>query len=86
LNRRSTFNYGRATLGLPQIATSQLTPNGTDVLTHHYDSWRTGANLSESVLTTKNVASQRFGKLFEREVDGDIYAQPLIKTGVVVPV
>lgn len=28
---------------------------------------------------------ERFGKLFEREVDGDIYAQPLTKTGVVVP-
>jgi hypothetical protein len=71
--------------GLPKIATTQLTPAGTDVLTHRYDPSRTGANLSESVLTTKNVASQHFGKLFEREVDGDIYAQPLIKTGVVVP-
>ena len=55
------------------------------MLTHRYNSWRTGANLSESVLTTRNVAGQHFGKLFEREVDGDIYAQPLIKTGIVVP-
>jgi hypothetical protein len=26
-----------------------------------------------------------FGKLFEREVDGDIYAQPLLKTNVLIP-
>ncbi len=64
---------------------SQSTPAGVDVLTHRYDTWRTGANLSETVLTARNVAGQHFGKIFEREVDGDIYAQPLIKTGVVVP-
>ena len=68
-----------------RIASAQPTPNGVDVLTHRYDTWRTGANLSETVLTTRNVAGLRFGKLFEREVDGDIYAQPLLKTGVVVP-
>ena len=31
------------------------------------------------------VTPSTFGKLFEREVDGDIYAQPLIKTGVSIP-
>ncbi|HUQ92279.1 MAG TPA: hypothetical protein VM120_11415 [Bryobacteraceae bacterium] len=56
-----------------------------DVLTNRYDVARTGANLRETVLTVKNVNSRQFGKLFEREVDGDIYAQPLIKTGVNIP-
>jgi len=68
-----------------QIIRAQPTPVGVDVLTHRYDTWRSGANLSETVLTTRSVAGQHFGKVSEREVDGDIYAQPLIKTGVVVP-
>jgi hypothetical protein len=36
------------------------------------------------LLNTSNVKSQ-FGKLFEREVDGDLYAQPLIATNVDIP-
>jgi hypothetical protein len=56
-----------------------------DVLTNRYDIGRTGANLREAVLNAKNVASSQFGKIFEREVDGDIYAQPLVKTGVNIP-
>jgi hypothetical protein len=56
-----------------------------DVLTNRYDSLRTGSNFRETVLTTHNVSAGTFGKLFEREVDGDIYAQPLIKTAVSIP-
>jgi hypothetical protein len=55
---------------------------GVDVLTNRYDNWRSGANLKESKLTVQAVNPQNFGKLFEREVDGDVYAQPLIKTAV----
>jgi hypothetical protein len=47
------------------------------VLTRSYDNERTGANLSESILTTSNVSVSQFGKLFSRTVDGQIYAQPL---------
>lgn len=68
-----------------QIAAAQLTPNGVDVFTNRYDIGRTGANPSETVLTTKTVSGEHFGKVFEREVDGGIFAQPLIKTGVVLP-
>ena len=56
-----------------------------DVLTNRYDISRTGANLREVVLNAKNVAPSQFGKIFEREVDGDIYAQPLVKTNVNIP-
>ncbi len=56
-----------------------------DVLTNRYDVSRTGANIQETVLTQQTVSAAKFGKLFEREVDGDIYAQPLIKTGVNIP-
>ena len=55
-----------------------------NVPTNRYDNSRTGTNLSETVLNTGNVRSH-FGKLFEREVDGDLYAQPLIATNVDIP-
>lgn len=58
---------------------------GVDVLTNRYDIGRTGTNLREGMLTAKNVSSSQFGKVFEREVDGDIYAQPLVKTNVNIP-
>src|SRR3954452_1756383 len=53
-----------------------------DVLTHHNDTGRTGANTAEIVLTPANVNPQSFGKLFERHVEGDVYAQVLYVRGV----
>ena len=57
----------------------------TSVITQHNDAARTGANLAEIVLTTTNVNVSEFGKLFERAVDDEIYAQPLYVEGVNVP-
>jgi hypothetical protein len=48
-----------------------------DVLTQHNDISRSGADPSEYVLTTSNVNTSQFGKLFSRVVVGQIYAQPL---------
>src|SRR5262249_39421891 len=56
-----------------------------NVLTHHNDNNRTGANLSETVLNTSNVNRTQFGKLFSRAVDGQIYAQPLYVFNVDIP-
>src|ERR1700730_6788668 len=57
----------------------------TDVVTYHYDIARTGHNLQETILTTKNVNSNRFGKLFTSSVDGIIDAQPLFLSKVSLP-
>ncbi len=57
---------------------------GVNVLTQHNDNLRTGANLSEFVLTTSNVNTGQFGKLFSRGVDGQMYAQPLYVQGLTI--
>jgi len=56
-----------------------------NILTHHNDNQRTGANLQETILNTSNVNMTQFGKLFEWPVDGDIYAQPLYVSNVTIP-
>ncbi len=55
-----------------------------NVLTQHNDNFRTGANLNEYVLTTSNVNTGQFGKLFARPVDGQIFAQPLYVHNVTI--
>ncbi len=48
------------------------------VLTQHNDNTRAGFNNQEKVLTTSNVNSKTFGKLFTLNVDDQVYAQPLV--------
>src|SRR5262249_20549632 len=48
-----------------------------NVLTQHNNNERTGAYLHESFLTQQTVGSDRFRRLFERNVKGDILAQIL---------
>src|SRR6185436_17562868 len=55
-----------------------------DVLTNRYDGARSGANLSETTLTSANVNVNQFGKLYSYPVDGAVFAQPLYMTGVTI--
>jgi outer membrane protein assembly factor BamB len=61
-----------------------LPARSANVLTQHNDAARTGANLEETQLTPAKVSSG-FGKLFARHVDGQIYAQPLVVSGIEMP-
>jgi len=60
-------------------------PSFAQITTSQYDNLRTGANLSEKILTPKNVNARQFGKLGAFKVDGPVYAQPLYVPGVEVP-
>lgn len=48
------------------------------VLTQHNDNTRAGLNNKETALTTTNVNSASFGKLFTLTADDQVYAQPLV--------
>src|SRR5262249_2616521 len=71
---RSWRGVGALLIGcvVASAATAQI-----NVLTQHNDNQRTGANLNETILNTANVNVGQFGKLFTRNVDGHLYAQPL---------
>src|ERR1017187_3865140 len=56
-----------------------------DIPVAQYDSARTLSNPAEIYLTTSNVSSAKFGKLFARTVDGDTLAQPLYLENVAFP-
>jgi hypothetical protein len=55
------------------------------VLTAQYNNLRTSADLHETVLKPSNVNSRKFGKLFSRTVDGDVFAQPLYVPSLAIP-
>jgi hypothetical protein len=63
-------------LGVPGSALA------TNVVTYHYDNFRTGWNSDEQVLNVANVESGSLGVLATEAVDSRIDAQPLIVTGV----
>ncbi len=56
----------------------------TDVLMNHNDLRRTGWNSNETILATDNVSSGNFGEIFSRDVDDQIYAQPLVVSNVAI--
>ena len=67
------------------VATTTVTATGKiDVLTYHYDNLRDRVDSDETILTPENVNSNSFGELFSVPVDGDVYAQPLYKSNLLM--
>ena len=55
-----------------------------DVLTYHNNNARTGLNGKETILTTSNVNSASFGRLFTLPADGLVDAEPLYLSAVTI--
>lgn len=64
--------------GRQTIPLSIARPTFVGVLTQRYGPQRTGANLSEHVLTVASVSSPEFQKLYTISVVGQVSAQPLL--------
>jgi hypothetical protein len=54
------------------------------VLTQHNDNTRAGLNNHEKILTTINVNTKQFGKLFTLAVDDQVYSQPLVFSNLAI--
>jgi hypothetical protein len=76
---------GSVTSNAATLTVNAAVASTTDVLTYHDDIARTGQNLNETILTTSNVTSSKFGKLGFYSVDGRVDAEPLYASNVAVP-
>jgi hypothetical protein len=79
LNLKRGLNSLLAALSLAAVTGAQAQ---VDVLTQHNNNARTGVNLHETALTPQTVNKSRFGMLFKRVLDDQLYTQPLVVTGV----
>ncbi|HWA92577.1 MAG TPA: hypothetical protein VG889_21275 [Rhizomicrobium sp.] len=58
---------------------------GIDATVYHYDSYPTGWNQAETDLTPATVGSASFGQITTLNVDGNVFAQPLLVSNFPVP-
>src|SRR5579862_5168056 len=63
-------------------AQSFCSGTGVCVLTWQNDTYRTGDNLDESTITHGSIQNDNFGQLCLAQLDGQVFAQPLVVTNV----
>src|SRR5260370_25403436 len=80
---RSRF-FGQLILLPLMLAAALPALSQVSVLTRGYDNQRTGANLAETILNQSNVNASQFGKLFQLEVDEQVFAQVLYMHGLTI--
>jgi hypothetical protein len=64
------------------LAAASTAASQTAVTTYHNDTYRTGWNSTETVLTPANVASSQFAQLGKVTLNDQVDAQPLLVPGV----
>jgi hypothetical protein len=80
-NAKGSIISNAATLTVDPAAA--VSPSVT-VLTYHNDNARTGLNANETILTTGNVNSAKFGNLGSLSVTGLVDAEPLYVPGLTI--
>ena len=80
--RRNRFVYRSSVVIAQVFACCLLAAAQVSVTTYHYDSYRTGWNSQETVLTPSAVHSPSFGVLNTITVDDEVEAQPLVVPNV----
>lgn len=73
--------FGNTALALAFLLIAAMSV-AQDVLTYHNNNARTGVYTKETILTTSNVNSAMFGKLFTLPADGLVDAEPLYLSSV----
>jgi len=81
VRRRNSPRHAR-----PALLELEPRVNPTNVLQYHMDALSNGLNNTETTLTRNNVNSTLFGKLWHVQVQGQVYAEPLVETGVNITV
>lgn len=80
--RRINGNQPRRSVQLHLEELESRDTPAVDVLTFHNDIAGLGVNSSENQLTPANVKVGSFGKIYSTSLDGQVYAEPLVKTAV----
>src|SRR5277367_1980654 len=57
---------------------------GVNITMWQVDQQHTGQNLNETILTPSFVGSSGFGFLFSQNLDGQVFGQPLIVSGLTI--
>ncbi len=90
-------HVGRYKVDGPALPETGLHPNwarglqrrytgaGIDATLYHYDSYPTGWNQAETDLTPATVGGAGFGQITTLNVDGNVFAQPLLVSGFTMP-
>ncbi len=73
----------RKALPVLEALETRLAPT-VNILTYHDDTSSSGVNANETQLTPANVNTNTFGKLYNVTLDGQVYAEPLVETGVAI--
>src|SRR5690349_13202120 len=67
---------------LDPLERRRMLSSPVEVTTYHNDGFSTGQNLSETILPPANVNTATFGLLSKISLDGQVYAQPLLRANV----
>ena len=91
MSRLRAFSFGCSAVGICAVALALLHAMpipmvvSTDILTANGDNYRTNSNVHETQLTLGNVQLGSFGKIGSYSADGQVYAQPLYASNLVLP-